>query len=146
MSDELALSTIYQLHVDETGLIIQAGYSNVLAEGAIEVDESAYARAVAMIRRARLVGSELSELPEEDLPTPPAAPVITYPADLWRRCTEAEAGTIMDQVAKMPVRQQMIFNRATVYDHSDPDFVQLLGLMTQAFGAERAAELLAPST
>lgn len=68
-----------------------------------------------------------------------------YPADLWRRCTDAEADLIAAQVATMPNREQQIFNRAAFYDYADPDFATLQALMISAFGADRAAEILAPS-
>lgn len=71
--------------------------------------------------------------------------VVTYPGEFWLRCTEAEAEMITATAANMTVREQQIFNRATVFDHAVPETQRLLSLLTAAFGADRAAVLLAPS-
>lgn len=70
---------------------------------------------------------------------------VTYPGEFWLRCTEAEAEVIVAASASMPVREQQIFNRATVFDHAVPETQRLIALLGAAFGPERAAELMAPS-
>lgn len=70
---------------------------------------------------------------------------VTDPLDFWRRCTIAEAETVNQVALTMPIRDQQVFARASVFDHADPDTGRLKDMLTQAFGAARAAELLAPS-
>jgi hypothetical protein len=81
----------------------------------------------------------------EPPPPPPPPRGVTYPADLWRRCTNLEADAIEKVVATMPVRERRIFETASFFDPGDPQFERLLELLTATFGADRAAELLEPS-
>jgi hypothetical protein len=79
------------------------------------------------------------------LPQPAPLPVVTDPLDFWRRCTITEAETVNQVALTMPIRDQQVFARAKAFDHADPDTGRLKDMLTQAFGAARAAELLAPS-
>lgn len=73
-------------------------------------------------------------------------PIVVFPADLWRRATDDEAQDIMDAMTAQPVRIRKIFETARSYQ-SDDELWPLLESAAQAlFGADRAAELLAPST
>ncbi len=76
------------------------------------------------------------------LPPPPS---VTYKSDIWRRCTDAEAEALDALLARQPRRQQRLFNDATVIAHADEMFATLQAAVTQALGATRAAEILAPS-
>lgn len=81
------------------------------------------------------------EIPTGEFPTLDR----TYKADIWRRATDAEAETIVAVLAQQSIRKQRLFNDATVLDHADPGFIELKAGFVQAFGQQRANELLAPS-
>ncbi len=75
----------------------------------------------------------------------PKAPLITSKKDIWVRATDAEADTIETVLSQQTTRKQRIFNEATYLDHSDPFFAELKAGFIEAFGEERAGELLAGS-
>ena len=75
----------------------------------------------------------------------PSAPVITYKADIYRRCTDAEAEAIEMALAGAPVRQRRLFESALHLDHSDDAFAFAQEAMVGMFGEKRASELLAAS-
>lgn len=79
-----------------------------------------------------------------DIPAP-VVPVIVFKKDIWVRATDAEADTIETVLAQQTTRKQRIFNEATYLDHSDPFFAELKTGFVEAFGEERAGELLAGS-
>lgn len=78
-------------------------------------------------------------------PLPPGQPVITFKADIYRRCSDAEAEAIEIALAGAPVRQRRLFESALHLDHSDEAFAFAREAMDEMFGQERAEELLAPS-
>jgi hypothetical protein len=83
---------------------------------------------------------------EHTPPTPEPEPIVTIlPAiTLWERLTEDEADQVNEAMATQPVRTQRIFTTANTF-RSDHELWPLLQQMaTELFGAERAAELLAP--
>lgn len=75
------------------------------------------------------------------------APVVTviYPADLWRRMTDAEVDAVEEAIASQPARIKRIFNAASVYRSDDELWPLLLQIATYLFGRERADEILSPS-
>jgi hypothetical protein len=75
---------------------------------------------------------------------PPPSPILDK-ADIWRRATDAEAETIVQALGQQSVRKQRLFNDAQYIDLTDPDFADLQQGFVAAFGADRAAQLLAPS-
>lgn len=79
------------------------------------------------------------------IPPAPVAPVVVFPADLWRRTTDAEAEAIEAAMAGQSARLRNLFRSAQTYQSDDPLWPVLNGAATELFGAERAAELLAPS-
>ncbi|MFJ7438224.1 hypothetical protein ACIQW5_11260 [Methylorubrum thiocyanatum] len=79
-----------------------------------------------------------------DIPVP-APQVIVFKKDIWVRATDAEADTIETVLSQQTTRKQRIFNEATYLDHSDPFFAELKAGFIEAFGEERAGELLAGS-
>lgn len=83
--------------------------------------------------------------PSPPIPEPEPAPVITYKADLWRRCTEAEVEAIEEALQALTKRKRLIFQDAQYISSADPDFDDLRAAAVEMFGAERAAELLAAS-
>jgi hypothetical protein len=77
----------------------------------------------------------------------PAAPVtrsVTFKSSLWRRCTDAEADTLVYMLSQQSNRFQRLFTDVTRLEHDSPEFALLQGGIAQAFGPARAAELLAP--
>lgn len=76
---------------------------------------------------------------------PVAAPVITYKADIWRRCTDAEAAKIDDALKASSIRQRRLFEDAQYLDHSDEAFAFAREALIGLFGEERASDLLAAS-
>lgn len=75
----------------------------------------------------------------------PAGPVITYKADIYRRCTDDEADAIEMALAAAPVRQRRLFESALHLDHSDDAFAFAQEALVGMFGEKRASELLAAS-
>lgn len=75
----------------------------------------------------------------------PAKSVITYKADLYRRCSEAEAEAIEMALMAASVRDRRLFETAQYLNSTDPDFDGLRQAMAAMFGQERADELLAAS-
>lgn len=73
-------------------------------------------------------------------------PVITIvPAvTLWERMTDAEAEQVAEAMATQPFRTRKIFETASTF-RSDHELWPLLEqIANELFGADRAAELLAP--
>lgn len=75
----------------------------------------------------------------------PSAPAITYKADIYRRCTDAEADAIEMALASAPVRKRRLFEESQYLDHSDEAFAFAQEALVGMFGKKRAGELLAAS-
>lgn len=73
------------------------------------------------------------------------APIFVYKLDLFERTTSAEAEAILAAMDAHPARIRMIFNAAQSFREDHELWPLLTGAATEMFGAERAAELLAPS-
>ena len=82
----------------------------------------------------------------EPPPPPPPPPLTIFKADIWRRATDEEAEAMDAMLAAQPVRLRNIFRDAQTLSSDDELYPTLLAGLTQIVGAERAAELLAPST
>jgi hypothetical protein len=78
-------------------------------------------------------------------PPLPEAPVVLYPADLWRRTTDDEAEQIEGAMNAQSARLRNLFRTAQTYQSDDPLWPVLHEAAVQLFGEDRAAELLAPS-
>lgn len=77
-------------------------------------------------------------------PTPEMVKVL-YPVHLWERMTQTEADAVGAVMAEQDFRTRKIFESASSY-RSDHELWPLLQqIATQLFGAQRAAEILAPS-
>lgn len=110
----------------------------VLGANEVACSEEQYAEPTAwMLKGKKLVAAT-------PLPAAPAS-VITYKADLYRRCTDEEAEAIEVALAGAPVRQRRLFESAQFLNHADPVFATMHEAMVGMFGAERADELLAAS-
>ncbi|MEH3125574.1 hypothetical protein [Agrobacterium cavarae] len=76
---------------------------------------------------------------------PPAPVSVLYPVHLWERMTQSEADAVGAVMAEQDFRTRKIFESASSY-RSDHELWPLLQqIATQLFGAERAAQILAPS-
>jgi hypothetical protein len=73
---------------------------------------------------------------------------VTYKTDVWMRCSEEEA-TVLDYAlgpnGPATPRMRRMWADCTQVEHNSPTFPVLMEQMAAAFGAPRAAELLAPS-
>lgn len=82
---------------------------------------------------------------EVDLP-PPAAPAVrVYKAPLFRTMTDAEYDAYLQIRAGFTPRLQAIFDAAEYLSSDDEFWPDLVAAAEQVYGAERAAELLAPT-
>lgn len=125
---------------------ISARYSNA--------DETA---AVAMTKEAALVAISEADRPSEwaaltasgvliePYVAPPASPARIAKNAIWERATDAEAEVMEQMLSAQPVRIRRIYEGATHISADHELFALLSGALTQAFGEERAAELLAPT-
>lgn len=73
------------------------------------------------------------------------SPTVTYKADIYRRCTDAEADAIEMALAAATTRRRRLFEESQYLDRSDEAFGLMHEAMVGMFGAERTSELLAPS-
>lgn len=70
---------------------------------------------------------------------------VTKKIDLWRRCSNDEAAKIQAALAAAAPREKGLFEAATEFRSDDEEYGALLTAAEGLFGADRAAELLAPS-
>lgn len=82
-----------------------------------------------------------------EAPKDPEEPAKTriYKADIWRRCTDAEAETLKQLLAQATARQQGLWQDAQYLDMTDPDFAFVTEAAQSAFPDERVAALLQPT-
>lgn len=111
-------------------------------DGAVEITQEQWSEFVNNSGRRIWVDGEVVEY------SPPAAPdpiTIVNKLDLWSRMTDEEADQVGAAIDTQPIRTRKIFETANSY-RSDHELWPLLQqLATSLFGAERAAEILAPS-
>jgi hypothetical protein len=72
----------------------------------------------------------------------PAIPVRVYKAPMFRRMTNAEYDAYLQIRANFPPRMQAIFDAAEYLSPEDEFWADLFSAAEQAYGKERAAELL----
>lgn len=72
-------------------------------------------------------------------------PPRTYKADIWRRATEQEAEAIEAMLTNQSARIRGLWYDSSYILHTDELFQLAWDNAVQAFGEERAGELLAPS-
>lgn len=79
---------------------------------------------------------------------PPVAapPARTWKTDVWRRCTDAEVIASDQALKAAPVKMQRLWADSTILEHESPEFSMVWDFMVAAFGQDRAAQILAPST
>ncbi len=133
---------IYQIIVDANGVITTAIASNVVADDAIVVDEITYQEASAKANRAKWLDNRVSDLPPSQ---EPELPVRVYKAPMFRKMTDAEYDAYLQIRASFAPRLQAIFDAAEYLSPDDEFWADLLGAAEDAYGAERASELLAPT-
>ncbi|KFG68715.1 hypothetical protein [Microvirga sp. BSC39] len=136
------MTMIYQVVCDEAGVVRTAVTSNELQEGATEVDREIYADVASRVGRVRLVNG----MPIDYEPPPPApGPIHVYKAPMFRKMTDAEYEAYLQIRAGFPPRLQAIFDAAEYLSSDDEFWPALVAAAEQAYGAERASEILAPS-
>jgi hypothetical protein len=86
-----------------------------------------------------LTPEEIAALP----PPQPPPPRRIAKADIWRRCTEPEAETLDTLLNAQPVRLRRMWADAQFLSTDDDMFPAVQAALATAFGATRAAELLA---
>jgi hypothetical protein len=133
---------ISQLLLDADGVVIGAASTNLLMEGYAEVESEIFDAAKARIGRVKLIDGELVDY---EPPAPPAAPLRVYKAPMFRKMTDAEYEAYLQIRAAFPPRLQAIFDAAEYLSSDDEFWPDLVAAAEQAYGAERAAELLASS-
>jgi len=79
----------------------------------------------------------------ELLPEPPRA--VTYKSDIFARATDEETLVIKAGVEAMGPRLAAFFDAISEIRHAHPLFPELMAGFADAFGEQRANELLAPS-
>ncbi|WP_193559308.1 MULTISPECIES: hypothetical protein [Agrobacterium] len=82
------------------------------------------------------------EPPMVEVPEPVT---VVYGVDLWSRMTDTEADQVGAAMAEQPFRVRKIFETANSYRSDHELWPLLVQIATTLFGAERAAEILAPS-
>lgn len=83
------------------------------------------------------------------MPDPPPPESATYRISKttpWLRMTEDEAATIDGVMSQTDARLKQIYMAATYLDSADELWATMMTILTDAFGATRANELLAPET
>ncbi|TWC85666.1 hypothetical protein FB593_102518 [Rhizobium sp. SJZ105] len=93
-----------------------------------------------------LTAEEIAELEASAPPIVLPEPVtIVFNVDLWSRMTDDEADQVGAAMDQQPFRVRKIFESASSF-RSDHELWPLLEqIATTLFGAERAAQILAPS-
>lgn len=76
---------------------------------------------------------------------PPPPPARTSKADIWRRCTQAEAESLDGALSDAPAQLRRVFDAAQYIDHGDALFPVLRDAVVAVLGATRADEILAGS-
>jgi hypothetical protein len=84
-----------------------------------------------------------SGIPIADYAAPPLPPYILSKFDFIGRMTDDEAGLFDAALAASPVKERLAFQNAASLDSSAPLFAVFAGRVSDLFGKDRAAELLA---
>jgi hypothetical protein len=82
------METIFQILLDENGVVDGMVQSNTLQEGSVEVDEATFREAIAKQGRVKWDGSKLIDLPP--LPPPPPPPPVARLAAIADLAVEAD--------------------------------------------------------
>lgn len=95
-------------------------------------------------REGQTVEALLEEI-AETVPVSPEPITVVYSVDLWSRMTDTEADQVGAAMEQQPFRIRKIFESAGSYQSDHELWPLLEQIATALFGAERAAEILAPS-
>jgi hypothetical protein len=140
--DPGSLRDVPQVMINADGVVVGVGSTNVLMEGHLEVSPQTYAEATRRIGRVKLINGALVDY---EPPEPPAAPARVYKAPMFRKMTDAEYDAYLQIRATFPPRLQAIFDAAEYLSSDDEFWPALVAAAEQAYGPERAAEILAPT-
>ena len=98
------------------------------------------------MHRASLTDEEYAErFGPEPVPPQPIAVSRVYKAPMFRKMTDAEYDQYLAIRAAFPPRLRAIFDAAEYLSSDDEFWPDLVAAAEQAYGRERAAELLAPT-
>lgn len=91
------------------------------------------------------------ELPDDDSDllaflNPPPPPYRISKATPWRRMTPDEASIVTGVMNETEARVQQIYQAAAYLDSSDELWPVMWQILSDAFGSDRADQLLAPET
>lgn len=91
------------------------------------------------------VNGEMAEYipPSVEIPDPVT---VVFSVDLWSRMTDDEADLVGAAMEEQPFRVRKIFESASTFRSDHELWPLLVQIATTLFGAERAGEILAPSS
>lgn len=75
----------------------------------------------------------------------PRPSYFTFKGDIWRRVTEDEARELDEDLTALPVRLRRLWDDSAQINHDDEYGQILIQTMTDRWGAERVAIVMAPS-
>lgn len=78
-------------------------------------------------------------------PVPSPTMRVIWPADIWRRVTDAEAAALDVALEQAPPRLRRLFDKVSYLTPADPDYELIRSAVVSATGEARAAVILAPS-
>ncbi|WP_035222403.1 hypothetical protein [Agrobacterium tumefaciens] len=90
-------------------------------------------------------------VPEPYTQMPEVAATVVYAVDFWTRLdggadgNGGEVAQVLAAIEQQPIRTRKIFEAANSYQSNHELWPLLVQIATTLFGAERAAEILAPS-
>lgn len=132
-----------------------SGTTKVVVVGAVAVCVSADVSMLSLPSQFELIEVEAGEtVPqlgwllvdgEFQAPAVPDPVTVVYSVDLWTRMTNAEADQVGAAMDQQPFRVRRIFESANSYRSDHELWPLLVQIATGLFGAERAAQILAPS-
>ncbi len=128
--------------LDADGFSLGFWHSDVhvdIPEDAIEITLEQYQEYIDNQGFRRFVGGALVQF---DPPPPPEPEIRVYKAAMFRKMTDAEYDTYLQIRASFPPRIQAIFDAAEYLSSQDEFWSDLVSAAEQAYGPERAAELL----
>lgn len=134
--------------VNEDGLVLafyaEEIHGEDIPDGTVDVTDEQWREILQSCGSKLLINGEIVDAEVPPIETPEPVTVV-YSVDLWSRMTDDEADQVGAAMDQQPFRVRRIFESANSY-RSDHELWQLLvQIATGLFGAERAAQILAPS-
>ncbi|MBA1156939.1 hypothetical protein [Microvirga mediterraneensis] len=131
---------------DENGLPLgfydQSIHGDAIPADAIEITNEQWREFIDHQGQRRFVDGEVVSY---EPPPPQAPPSRIYKAPMFRKMTDAEYEAYLQIRGGFPPRLQAIFDAAEYLSPDDEFWPDLVAAAEQAYGVERAAEILAPN-